>query len=57
MIQNKTDKILQHQPELSEVTAVQGEKILLSPIFHWTLSGIYQRLDKSLEIFSGNVMQ
>lgn len=24
--QNKTDKTLQHQPELSEVTAVQGEQ-------------------------------
>lgn len=26
MIQNKIDKTLQHQPELSEVIAVQGEQ-------------------------------
>lgn len=26
MIQNKTDKTLQHQPELSKVIAVQGEQ-------------------------------
>lgn len=26
MIQNRTDKTLQHQPELSELIAVQGEQ-------------------------------
>lgn len=26
MMQNKTDETLQHQPELSEVIAVQGEQ-------------------------------
>lgn len=49
--QNKTDKTLQHQPELAELTAVQGEQDFPRSCISLDLNWYLWRLDKSSSFF------